>query len=372
MKTNFAELTTHEKKVWSLLFWKMARNASFINLFAGKGTNAMVQRITELTKTAKGDQAVITLIADLTGDGVMGDYDLEGNEEKIMVYDTEIRIDQIRNANRTQGRMADQRSVVNFRETSRDVLAYWAADRIDQMAFLTLAGVGFEYKNNGGLRPVLPAGRNLSDLSYAADVVAPSTNRHLRWDSVGGDLAAGDTTAVVAGDTVTYKSLVLAKAYAKNQYIRGIRGANGEEIYHVFVNPDVMAKLKLDADYLANVRSAGVRGGKNPLFAGTTSVMVDGLVIHEFRHVFNTAGASTGSKWGASSDIDGSRISICGAQALGLADIGDANWVEKEFDFGNQKGIAIDKICGLRKPVLHSNVTSQNEDFGVLSLDVAL
>ncbi len=372
MKTNFAALTAHEKKVWSLTFWKMARNASFINQFAGVGTNSMVQRITELTKTTKGDQAVITLIADLTGDGVVGDSDLEGNEEQIQSYDTNVRIDQIRNANRTTGRMADQKTIVNFRETSRDVLAYWAADRLDQMAFLSLAGVGYQFKNNGGNRPVLAAGKNLSELSFAADVTAPSTNRHLRWDSAGSDLADGATGSMIAGDTLTYKALVLAKAHAKNEYIRGIKAPGGEEVFHVFVNPDAMAKLKLDSDYLANVRSAGVRGGKNPLFAGTTSVMVDGLIIHEFRHVYNTKGAASGSKWGSGGTIDGTRVAICGAQALGLADIGEASWTEKEFDFGNQKGIAIDKICGFKKPVLHSNVTDSDEDFGVLSLDVSL
>lgn len=370
--TNFAALTTHEKKVWSLQFWKMARNASFIHQFAGKGANSMVQRITELTKTTRGDQAVITLIADLTGDGVMGDADLEGEEEDIKAYDTQIKIDQLRNANKTTGRMADQKSIITFRNTSRDQLAYWMADRHDQMAFLALAGISFTQTNKGALRPVLATGKNLNDLEYAADVTAPSSARHLRWNSVTDSLDAGDTSAVVAADTITYKALVLAKAYAKDEYMRGIKGAGNEEIFHVFVTPKAMATLKLDPDYLANVRSAGVRGGKNPLFAGTTAVMVDGLMIHEFRHVYNNTKAAAGSKWGAANDVNGTRIAICGAQALGMADIGDAGWFEKEFQYNNQKGIAIDKISGILKPVFHSNQTGDAQDFGVLSLDVAV
>jgi N4-gp56 family major capsid protein len=371
-KTNFAALTTSEKKVWSLQFWKMARNASFIHQFSGSGPNAMVQRITELTKTEKGDKAVLTLIADLTGDGVMGDADLEGSEEAIKAYDTEIQIDQMRNGNRTTGRMADQKSVVTFRGTSRDQLAYWFADRMDQLAFLSLAGISYLNTNRGDARPVLAAGKNFNDLSFAAAVTAPSSARHLRWDSASSDLAVGATASMIAGDTLTYKALVLAKAEAKNQYIRGIKGPGGEEIYHVFVTPDAMAKLKLDPDYLANVRSAGVRGGKNPLFAGTTSVMVDGLVIHEYRHVYNTKGLATSSKWGATGTVDGSRVAICGAQALGMADLGEAGWMEKEFDYGNQRGIATDKILGFLKPQFHSNVTGDVQDFGVLSLDVSI
>ena len=81
------------------------------------------QHITELKKSEKGARAVITLLADLEGDGVAGDRTLEGNEEAMKSYDQVIRIDQLRHANRHEGRMADQKSVVEFRNNSRDVLA---------------------------------------------------------------------------------------------------------------------------------------------------------------------------------------------------------------------------------------------------------
>ena len=377
--TNFAGMLTEEYTVWSRDFWKMARNLSFINQFAGTGSNSMVQRITELTKSDKGARAVITLIGDLTGDGIAGDNTLEDNEEAIKAYDSVIKIDQLRNANRLHGRMADQKTIINFRENSRDQLAYWAADRMDQMAFLTLSGISYTSKNNGALRPVSGvAGGNLDDLEFSG-VTAPTANRHFRWDSTSGQLVDASTIAVTAADTLTYRALVMAKARAKDEYIRGIKGPGGEEIYHVFVTPQGMASLKLDPDYLANVRSAGVRGSKNPLFAGTSAVMVDGLVIHEYRHVYNTATAVTtgtpgdlGQKWGAGGDVDGQRVLICGAQALGMADIGMAEWFEKEFDFNNQKGISVSKIFGYLKPVLHSNVHAGDEDFGVLCLDTAL
>ena len=67
--TNFAALTEEELTVWSRDFWRVARNASFINQFAGTGPNSMVQRITELTKNEKGARAVITLLADMQEDG---------------------------------------------------------------------------------------------------------------------------------------------------------------------------------------------------------------------------------------------------------------------------------------------------------------
>jgi hypothetical protein len=136
--TNFTKLTTEQLTIWSRDTWRYARNMSFVNKFLGSDENSMIQRITELKKDEKGARAVITLLADLEGDGVAGDRTLEGNEEAMKSYDQVIRIDQLRHANRHEGRMADQKSVLDFRKNSKNVLAYWLADRIDQMAFLTL------------------------------------------------------------------------------------------------------------------------------------------------------------------------------------------------------------------------------------------
>lgn len=366
--TNFAALTAEEKTIWQRSFWKEARNLSFINQFAGKGDNSMVQRITELRKSEKGARAVMTLVNDLVGDGVAGDNTLENNEEELKSDEQVIRIDQLRNANRLKGRMADQKSIVNFREQSRDKLAYWMADRLDQLAFLTLSGIAYTKTNKGANR----ASATFSQLEFAADVTAPTANRHLRWDAAANDLDTGDTSAIVAADKISYKALVLAKAFANDNYVRGIRAKGNQEVYHVFVTPTVMAQLKLDPDYLANVRNAAPRSTSNPLFAGTTSVMVDGLIIHEFRHVFNTKRATAPNKWGAAGDVDGSRILICGAQALGLADIGLPYWDEEDFDYSNSPGIAIGKIFGFKKPVFYSTANESTEDFGVVTLDVAM
>lgn len=150
--TNFALLTDEQKTVWSMDLWKHARNYAFVNKFLGKDSNSLIQHVTELKKSEKGARAVITLLADLEGDGVAGDRTLEGNEEAMKSYDQVIRIDQLRHANRHEGRMADQKSVVEFRNNSRDVLAYWLADRIDQLAFLTLSGVSYAMRNNGVAR----------------------------------------------------------------------------------------------------------------------------------------------------------------------------------------------------------------------------
>ena len=368
--TNFGGLNTNQLTAWSRELWKAAREHSFIMRFAGKGPNAVIQRITELTKSQKGTRAIISLVADLTGDGIMGDAQLEGNEEAINAYDQEITIDQLRNANRMAGRVADQTTIVNFRNTSKDVLAYWLADRIDQLAFLTASGIAYTQYLNGTTRPVLAAGKNFSDLDFAAAVTAPSTNRYRNWETTNG-LVAGSTASDVLA-TPSYEMLVEAKAYAKNHFIRGVKGPGNTEYYHVFMTPDGIAKLKLDADFKNAVNNAQVRGGKNPVWTGALPT-IDGLVIHEHRHVFNTSGATSGvDKWGSANDKDGQAVLFMGAQALALADIGLPYWSEDEFDYDNQLGISVGKMCGLLKPVFHSNVDGGDEDFGLLRINTAI
>ena len=111
--TNYAALTSEQKKVWARDIWKAARDYMFLNRFLGEGQTAMIQRISELTKTEKGDQAIITLVADLEGDGVAGDRTLEGNEEAGKSYDQKIRIDLLRHAVRHEGRMAERFASIN-------------------------------------------------------------------------------------------------------------------------------------------------------------------------------------------------------------------------------------------------------------------
>lgn len=374
--TNFAALTQEQLTLWQRDVWRQARNHSYLTRFMGDGPNSMIQRITQLKKDKKGARAVITLLAELAGDGVTGDRQLEGNEEAMQTFDQVIRIDQLRHGTRHLGRMADQKSVVEFRRNAKDVLAYWQADRHDQIAFLTLSGVPYNVHNNGAPR----IGSDLVNLEYAADVQTLSPYRRLRWNGTSKSLVSNaSTTDVTATDTPTWDMFVQLKAYAKTHKIRGVNDS-GEETYHVFLSPLAMAKLKQDEKYLLNLRHAQEKGNKNPLFTGN-SVKIDNLYIHEYEHVFNTSGASGAvlvpkggplhSKWGSSGDVDGCQILFCGAQALGFADIGDPYWDEEGYDYSNSQGIAVGKISGFLNPRFMSPVTGSVEQHGMLSCYVA-
>ena len=365
--TNFAALTAEAKTMWSMDLWKQARNASFINRFTGTGDDAVFQRITQLKKSEKGARAVITLLHDLEGDGVAGDRQLEGMEEAMSTGEQVIRIDQLRHANRNEGRLADQKSIVTFRENSRNVLSYWLADRIDQLAFLTLSGVTYANKQDYTAR----VGSDFPSLEFAADVVPPSAARVASFTATGLNIGGAISDVLVLP---TWNMMVDTKAYMKEQYIRPIRGdnSNGEEVYHVFVTPTCAAALKKDPDYVSALRNARERSASNPLYKGGL-IDVDGLVLHEHRHVIHgldDAQEATSPFTGLTTGQSACQMLFCGTQAMGLADIGNPEWVEKEFDYDNSPGISVAKMFGMLKPQFHSIYSGTTEDFGVMSVYV--
>ncbi len=363
--TNFARLNSKQKIVWSRDVWSAARDQMFVKKFLGTGPGAMIQRITELTKTEKGEKVLMQLVADLVEDGVIGDNEREGNEEEMQNFEVELNIDLISHQVRNKGKMADQKTVINFREQARDRLAYWLANRIDQLVFLTLSGISYALHNDGSAR----VGSPFPSLSFAADVSAPSSKRHLMWN--GTNLVTSNTANITSAFVASYKMIVDAVAYAKDHYIKPLM-AGGKEYYVILVKPGTLAQLKKDADYQRAVVALAQKDGKSsPWFTGGT-VTIDGAVIHEHRLVYSTTGASAGNKWGADGNVNGTRALLCGAQALGMADLGVPEWVEKKFDYDSKVGISVDKMFGLLKPKFYSIYDKSVEDFGVLAIDLFL
>lgn len=374
--TNFGKLMQNQQLAWGRRVWQAARNSSFVlKHFTGEGDNAVIQRVTELTETKKGTTAaVFTLVPDMEGDGTVGDNQLEGNEEELKAYDQTITYDQIRNANRLEGRMADLKSTVRFRETSMNVLKNWLAQRLDELAFLTMSGVSYAYHTNGAVR----TGSQFPQLDFANDVSAPTTNRHFRWNATAGTMDAGATNTVAATDLPTWDLFVELKARAEESYIRPVTTEDGIEVYTVFLHPRQMAALKKDTKFIEAMKFARERGTANVLFKGTgmggtaSGIYIDGLNLVTYRNVFNTKGAASGQKWGAAGDVDGARMLLVGAQALALADIGVPRWVEKDFDYDNSPGISVAKLIGFKKPVWRSALTGTMEDFSILAVDTAI
>jgi N4-gp56 family major capsid protein len=359
--TNFAAMLPTQKIVWSRDVWSAARDMTFVKRFMGTSQNSMIQRITELTRTERGERVLMQLVADLVDDGVIGDDEREGNEEQMNNYAQEITIDLLSHQVKNKGKLAEQKTVIRFREQARDKLSYWLANRIDQLVFLTLAGVSYLYRNDGGLRK----SKTFSKLSFAGDVAPLTAKRSLMWN--GTALVTADDTQVDNTYVPNYKMIVDAIAYAKDHYIKPLM-EGGREYYVFLCRPGTLAMLKKDPDYQRAVVTGLPRGKENPWFTGGIQT-IDGAVFHEHRLVYNTKGAASGSKWGAGGLVDGTRTQVCGAQALGFADLGSPEWDEEYFDYKSKQGISIDKMLGLLAPEFFSIYDQSTETFGTFGID---
>jgi hypothetical protein len=94
-----ASASGNRMQLWSRELFKDVIDGMYFtqNGLMGKGDNNIVQLFDELKKSP-GDRITVPLTAKLTGSGVTGDSELEGNEESISAYSESVLIDQIRNA----------------------------------------------------------------------------------------------------------------------------------------------------------------------------------------------------------------------------------------------------------------------------------
>lgn len=362
--TDFGALSDAVKRMWSTKLWLQFRNESFWykNGFIGTSGNSPIHRVTELTKTERGLECVMQLVNDLEGDGVAGDNKLEGNEET-MVNDAQvIRIDQLRNAVRSKGKMAEQATVIRFRDQAKDKLGFWLPDKIDEMMFLAAAGRSFSLKTDLSARA---AGSQLPQLAFAADVTAASTNR-IKYAG-----SATSEATLTASDKMSWEVCVRAKAFARRQGIRPIR-QGGKEYYAMVMSTEQRRDLLLDTTYQTIVSRAAERGSDNPLFNNALAV-VDGLILYEHRKVINTTGLASSSKWGSGGTVEGAQATLMGAGALGFATIGEGEWEESDnTDYKNRPGVSYGQVFGILKPQFKATASAATrEDYGVLAVKTA-
>lgn len=365
--TDLGQLSDNQKRVYSAQVSKQGRDQNFFmsNGFMSSSTSDMskpIQKVTELTESERGTEAVLPLVADLTGGGVAGDNQLEGNEEALLTDAQVIRIDQLRNGVKSKGRMAEQATVMRFRVQGKDALAFWLADTQDELCFLTAAGRAYSLNTDGSTR----ATSQLPQLKFASDVTAASTNRILYAGS------ATSEATLTAADKMNWDLIIKTKAFMKRKRIRPIR-MGGKDFYILVLSTEQCRDLESSADYKTLQAQAMPRGLDNPLFTNAKKVVSD-VVIYDHAKTFNTLGLSSGSKWGSGSTVDGAQAFMMGAQALGFAQLpGGTGFTEGTLtDHGNRAAIGIGRIIGLLKPQYKSRYDAQAvEDYGMVQLKTA-
>lgn len=310
-------------KHWTAEVMKEALKRTYAFRFMGTSSNSLCQVRNELK--SEGDRVRVQLRLQLSGDGVLGDSTLEGNEEALSVYYDDVYVNQLRHAVRSGGKMSEQRVPFSVREEAKDGLADWWADRWDTWFFNQIAGNTAQ-----------------TDVRYTGlqAAIAPSSGNVVSIDSTS---TASMTSSEVLDITKIHYAVYKAKE--ATYPIRPIR-VGGKDYYVMFISEEQATDLKTNysAGQWGDIQKAALMGGKiadNPIFTGALGV-IDNVILHSTSRLPSPA---TNVK----------RAVLCGAQACAVAfgkgySAGNKfSWVEELFDYENQLGVAAGCISGLKK-----------------------
>lgn len=349
--TSFATGDALAVKLWSKKVSVEALKQTWIFKFMGRDDNSLIQ-ILDDTNKGPGDRIRVPLRRLLTGAGIQGDNILEGNEERIVYYNDDIFINQLRHAVREGGRFSRQLVPFDVREHARFSLQDWWADRIDTWFFNQICGNNFQTDTRyTGNQTAIAADSNHLIIAGGGNATPPT----------GWTLSATSTMKF----TLTLIDVCVEKAKTMEVPIRPIM-IGGEAKYVMFLHPYQVTDMKNSTatNQWFDIQKAAMQGGnvsKNPIYTGALGEY-NGTILHEATRIPAFSSSASG--------VTGTPIrqaAFCGAQAAAMAfgrENGPEryNWVEDYFDFQNQFGVAAGCIAGLKKTIYNGS------DFGVIAV----
>lgn len=325
-------------KTWAKKLNVEVLKDAYISKFIGTGSDALIQ-YREDTQKNKGDRIRHGLRMQLTGDGTLEDNPLAGNEESLVTYYDDILINQLRHAVRSEGKMSEQRVLFDLRSEAKAALKDWWTDRLDVAFFNQACGNTVQ-----------------TDIRYTGlnAVVAADSNHILRAANVAND----QTLSTSSVFKLSHIDVLVERAKTLTPAIRPLM-INGEPMYVLFLHPHQVTTMRTSTSTgeWSDIQKAAMAGGnvtKNPIFTGALGVY-NGTVIHESTRIPLGVNSSTGAA------VTSTRRAVfCGAQAACIAfgsedGVDSMSWAEEEFDYGNQLGIAVGAIMGLKKSQYNSS-----------------
>jgi len=332
-------------KLWRKKLAREALKATWFGKFIGDSSDDLVQVFDE-TKKSAGDRITVILRMQLTGDGVLGDGTLEGNEEALTTYTDNLFIDQLRHAVRSAGKASDQRISFSVREEAMMGLKDWWAGRLDTAFFNQICG-------NTAQTDTRYTGNNATIAPDSAHVYRPNSR--------------ANDQSLTTGDEMTLPLIDVLVGMAKlmTPVIRPLK-VNGEDKYVMFLHTNQVTQLRTNTStgQWLDIQKAAITGDGskgNPIMTGALGEY-NGVVLHESTRVTLGVNSSTGV---AVSNTR--RAVLCGAQAATVAfgqgqSFEEFDWNEELFDYGNQLGVESGCIFGIKKLRFNS------ADFGTIVL----
>ncbi len=326
-------------KAWAKSTWDFGKKESYFNKFMGNSHENIIQIQEDLSR-GKGTSIEVSLLMPLNGAGVIEDKKLEDNEEKMNYRSCTVYLSRVRNAVRLAGKFEEQKTQEKMRSDMRKVLSAWLARYFDLSIFAVLTGTNPPFYATG------------VDLPYTIE--PPTADRILYAGSATSE--SGITVADVFDTTLIGK----ARRMAQEDELTAVKPIriNGRDTYVMVIDPYQARDLRRDPKWLEAQEHANIRGETNPIFSGAMGIY-EGVVIHECLRVPRT-------QTGSGSATVGHALFL-GAQACILAEGTSPTWTEDTFDYGNQFGVSIDRMFGLKKSQFKYDNTNLT-DFGVINV----
>ena len=301
------------------------------------GVDSIVVEKTQLEKS-RGDTIKFGFSTRLVGAGVSGDTQLENNEEKMTTYSDSVVLELYRHAVRDEGEMHRQRPAFNVTEEQRALLKNWGAEKMEGLKFDAAFGAFATtvYNATDVLTVAASEAAAKAALNATNSTLTPKFLSQLRRYAMNGGNMGGTT-----------------RAFAPLEPVR----IEGKDYLVLLCNHEVTYDMQYNTTFYNAWKDARERSVDNPLFR-MASIIWDGVIV-----IGNERIARFDNGGGAA--VHGSKAVLMGKKALCWAWGSRVEMVERDFDYGDEQGVALKFIAGVKKPSRNST------DYGSIGLYLA-
>lgn len=353
------------KKYSTLLCRDVVANSYWQSRFMGYGEAARTpMQVLDELESDQGDTVQFNLLAQVTGDAVYGDDWLEGNVKKLSYYESEIKINRIRQPVSGGGAMSRKRTILKTREHASESAGVWGAQYFDQAVFMYLAG-----SRGVNTNYVVPA--NWSGIPNTQGFLAPSSSSQYYGGTATSKATVTNTDIMTLGVIERLSSIASSRG-GGNEGVPAIQPCQigGEDVYIMVMHPNQEYQMRTAATPTGgtgwlDVQKALVsfQGEKSPLMKGGLG-MHNSVIMHKHKNVVKF------NDYGAGANLAASRASLMGVQAMVCA-FGQKGtkglrwkWTETPADLDKSQAIiTVETICGIQRTQFNG------KDFGVLHVD---
>ena len=295
------------------------------------------------------------------------DASIQGNENKFSEFSTPVVIDEVNFPFLSQGRMTQQRTILNVRDEMFMQIARHFQQYNEKQVFNRLSGIG-----------LLEGTATYQDPTRTVDQVN-GANRCIR--AKGGDNfeilteAQSDNAALVAlmqdVDTISPKAIMRASVMARqtsaaNPYkMQPLRVTNGKEFFLLFISTEDAYQLMVHPDWLVRAANSADSGLENDPMATGTLGIIKNVIVHESEFITAIDRLGDGTSFLR-------RNLLLGQNAAAIAWAQTLTYVEQLEDYDRKLGVNGFEIRGeLKLNFENKDDASDRIDFGVAQLITA-